>query len=450
MPDIVIQFNQCLDAFNSDFPSNTNPPDPHPARTFVEKAVEQLIGDARANLAGSSSLLANVIPALAVVNSICVTNNERLGVTLISNFGPRDSNGHTVADRNQIAELQSIQLSKGTVFSVQVTPTGFTRVLNEVWALLTSENKRLTGDTPDPKGQTEIDTFVLSFPGYISLLVTGIYHTQSQTAPDVPYTVLSTDTYSIQPMKDGNSILGTVFDQSNQIINPSLKALKAYEYELIAAALLTAGLAGDDIAVQVQTQIGGAISGALTGFSFLPSIGSLFQSIFINQILIPNSNLKLVIDYTSVTVDSVSGLLASTTKPLLPVKRNPAVAIVGPQVMYQDQYTNGSSIYSLLLTDIDSATVTSIQWSGTVNTLLPKPGEGAGLAFDEIVLFKPLASGGSAYQSISVEVFFNGIDNAGTINSVKATVSVHILRIVATGTGSRPGHQQVQTRTIPS
>lgn len=154
-------------------------------------------------------------------------------------------------------------------------------------------------------------------------------------------------------------------------------------------------------------------------------------------------------DYTSVTVDPVNGLVASTTKPLLPVPRIPSVGIVGPQVMYQDQYTNGSSIYSLVLTDIDSASVTSIKWSGTVKQLLPKPGEAAGMAFDEIVIFKPLAGNGPAYQSISVEVFFNGIDNAGTINSVKATVSVHILRIVATGTTSRPGHQQVQIKPVP-
>jgi len=449
VPDIVIQFDQCLDVFNGDFPSNTIPPDPHPARTFVLKTVVQLIEDARASLASSSPLLGNVIPAIPVVNSICVNGTERLGVNLINNFGPRDNNGNTLNDRSQIAELQKIQPAKGVVFSVQVTPQGFNRVLNEVWTLLTSKNKRLNGETPDPKGQTELDSFVLGLTGNISLLVDGIYHTQFQTAPDVPFTVLSTDTYSIQPMKDGNSVRGTVFDQPNESISPSLSALKAYEDELIAAALLTAGLAGNNIALYVQGQIDSQISSALTGFSFLPSVGSLFQSIFINQVLVPNSNLKLVMDYTSVTVDPVNGLVASTTKPLLPVPRNPAVVIVGPQVIYQDQYTNGSSIYCLVLTDIDSASVTSIQWSGTVKQLLPKPGEAADMAFDEIVIFKPVAGNGPAYQSITVEVFFNGIDNAGTISSVKATVSVHVLRIVATGMPSAPGHQPVQTKPVP-
>ncbi len=104
------------------------------------------------------------------------------------------------------------------------------------------------------------------------------------------------------------------------------------------------------------------VSSGLAGVSLGLSIGSLFQSIFISQVLIPGGDMKLSVNYTSVTTDPINGIWARTT--LLPKieRRNPFVTITGPQLVTQIGTVKGASgTYTAVLTDIDN--LTSAVWS---------------------------------------------------------------------------------------
>jgi hypothetical protein len=395
MPDIAIQFAFCLDAFNGDVPGGN-------ARQFLLGVVKQEIADIAASIQEANPLYAGIIPKIPVINSICFNGTERLGITLTDNSdGTNQPPAQpTAADNQQILELQGLALRAGTTFSVQITPQGLNRVINEAWTRLTSMNKRVDGDgRPDPKGQVQLNSFSLGLAGNMLLTVNGIFHTDTKTAPDVPFNVISIDNYVIQQVADGTSTKGVVTDMPLMSINPNFSALKAWERGIEAAIGIIAGYFGVVPIEVIQGMVDSQISTSLAGLSLGPSIGSFFQPVFISQVLIPGGDTKLSVSYTSVVTDPLSGILASST--LLPKvsRRNPSVEILGPGVVTQiGSAQRPSAEFSIGLTDIDNPT--SVKWSGNA-TFAPVPGLGIPL---KVVATFPYASAKPVYKTISVEV----------------------------------------------
>jgi len=413
MPDIVIQFAFCLDAFNGDVPGGD-------AREFVLGAVKEQIADAAANIQSANPLYVGIIPKVPVINSICFNGTERLGITLIDNSdGTNQAPAQpTAADLQQILELQALELPTGTTFSVQITPPGLSRVMTEVWAKLTSMNNRVDGDgQPDPKGQVQLNSFSLGFAGNILLTVNGTFHTETRTAPDVPFNVVAIDNYVIQQMADGTSTRGVVTDMPLLKVNPNLSALEAWERGIEAAIGIIAGYFGVVPIEVIQGMIDSQLSTSLSGVSLGPSIGSLFQPIFISQVLIPGGDTKLSVSYTSVVTTPLSGILASST--LLPKisRRNPSVEILGPVLVTQiGGAERPSAGFSVGLTDIDDPT--SVKWSGSA-TFAPVPGQGVPL---NVIATFPYASAKPVYRTISVEV----ADDSG-LGPFKASLVVMVM-----------------------
>ena len=254
---------------------------------------------------------------------------------------------------------------------------------------------------PDPKGQISLNSYTLGLAGNVLLILKGIYHTEHATAPDVPFTVTTIDNYVIQQMMDGASNRGVVVDLPTVNIDPNLSALKSWENGLSALIGILGGVFGIAPIEVLQQMVDSQISSGLSGVSLGPSIGSLFQSIFITQALIPGGDMKLSVSYTSVTTDPINGIWARTS--LLPKieRRNPSVAITGPQSVSQvGTVTGPSATYTAILTDID--TPTSAVWSGGAKTFKPLPGQGA-VPLEEIATF-PTVFGGPVYKTISVRV----------------------------------------------
>ena len=371
-PQIIIQFGFCLDQYDGLIPGLDG--QPGAARQYFVEQVLSELSTAQMNLASMNGALATLIPVIPVVNSVCGTGNERLGVTLIDN-----SNGTNVApaaptalDEAQIKALLALPLlPRNEQFAIQITALGFQQIINSAWALLTVDNSRVDNNTmPDPNGRIELDNNTLTLAGnVVTFEIQGKYHPQYHF-PEATFKATSVDTYSIQDIGAGATLQGIVNVASAPKVSVDTTAIEVLEGEILFLEILAGGILSFVPIVLTKAYLDGQIASGLAGVNFNVSLGALFQPVFVSEILIAGSNEKIVFNYSSVSVDPVDGILAFGNSAPALAPRHQSIVIAGPAILLQEHFGPGggqdvTGSYVAITQDIPlPVTPDQVKWSG--------------------------------------------------------------------------------------